>query len=170
MCYFTNTNHLSGFYRQACLSKLINVLLKRRSEWSHFVFLQKWWRTKLDKDLNLTVWPESKFGRTRFRRFGALRLGSLLFADIAVLLAPSVRDQFAAECEAAGMRISTSKSKATVLSKRWGLVHEWGENGAGEADGGASAVTRTLRRSVVVKRELSWKAKFLPSPMVTSIG
>ena len=49
-------------------------------------------------------------------RFGDLRIGSLLFADDVVLLASSGRDlqlsleRFAAECEAAGMRISTSKS------------------------------------------------------------
>ena len=49
---------------------------------------------------------------------------SLLFADDVVLLAPSVRDlqlspdRFAAECEEAGMKISTSKSEATVLSRK----------------------------------------------------
>ncbi|TWW73526.1 hypothetical protein D4764_15G0009200 [Takifugu flavidus] len=49
-------------------------------------------------------------------------IGSLLFADDVVLLTPSARDlqqsldRFAAECEAAGMRISTSKSEAMVLS------------------------------------------------------
>ncbi|KAK0154256.1 putative uncharacterized transposon-derived protein F52C9.6 [Merluccius polli] len=56
-------------------------------------------------------------------------------------------DRFAAECEAAGMRISTSKSESMVLNRK--RV----ENGA------ASAVMRTLHGSVVVKRELSRKAK-----------
>ena len=57
-------------------------------------------------------------------RFGDLRIGSLLFADDVVLLASSGRDlllsleRFAAECEAAGMRISTSKSKTMVLSRK----------------------------------------------------
>ncbi|TKS65465.1 putative 149 kDa protein ORF 2 [Collichthys lucidus] len=57
-------------------------------------------------------------------RFGGLRIGSLLFADDLVLLASSERDlqlsleQFAAECEAAGMRISTSKSETMVLSRK----------------------------------------------------
>ena len=43
-------------------------------------------------------------------RFGDFRIGSLLFADDVVLLAPLARDlqlspdQFAAECEAAGMQ------------------------------------------------------------------
>lgn len=47
---------------------------------------------------------------------------SLLFANDVVLMAPSVcdlqhsLDQFTAECEAAGMRISLSKSEAMVLS------------------------------------------------------
>ena len=51
-----------------------------------------------------------------------LRIGSLLFADDVVLLASSGRDlrpsleRFAAKCEAAGMRISTSKSETMVLS------------------------------------------------------
>ena len=46
-------------------------------------------------------------------------ISSLHFADNVVLLAPSgqhlqhVLQRFAAECEAAGMRISTSKSKAS---------------------------------------------------------
>ena len=57
-------------------------------------------------------------------RFGDLRIRSLLFADDVVLLASSDRDlqlsldQFAAECEAAGMRISTSKSESMVLNRK----------------------------------------------------
>ncbi|KAI3351369.1 hypothetical protein L3Q82_005912 [Scortum barcoo] len=49
-------------------------------------------------------------------RFGNHRISSLLFANDVVLLASSSQDlqhvleRFAAECEAAGMRISTSKS------------------------------------------------------------
>ena len=45
----------------------------------------------------------------------------MLFADDVVLLATLVRDlqllldRFAAECEVAGMKISTSKSEAMVL-------------------------------------------------------
>uniref|UniRef100_A0A3Q3JAD5 Reverse transcriptase domain-containing protein n=1 Tax=Monopterus albus TaxID=43700 RepID=A0A3Q3JAD5_MONAL len=56
--------------------------------------------------------------------FGDHRISSLLFADDVVLLAPSNQDlqhalgRFAAECEAAGMRISTSKSEAMVLSRK----------------------------------------------------
>ncbi|KAI3370271.1 hypothetical protein L3Q82_025053 [Scortum barcoo] len=54
-------------------------------------------------------------------RFGNHRISSLLFADDVVLMASSGQDlqhvleRFAAECEAAGMRISTSKSEAMVL-------------------------------------------------------
>ncbi|KAK3515760.1 hypothetical protein QTP70_030463 [Hemibagrus guttatus] len=54
-------------------------------------------------------------------RFGDHRISSLIFADDVVLLAPSSQDlqcalgRFAAECEAAGMRVSTSKSEAMVL-------------------------------------------------------
>ena len=56
--------------------------------------------------------------------FGGGRMSSLLFADDVVLLAPSNDDlqllleQFSAECEAAGMKISTSKSEAMVLSRK----------------------------------------------------
>jgi len=55
--------------------------------------------------------------------FGGLGIASLLFADDVVLLASSDRDlrhslgRFAAECEAAGMRVSTSKSEAMVLCR-----------------------------------------------------
>ncbi|KAI3363638.1 hypothetical protein L3Q82_001271 [Scortum barcoo] len=57
-------------------------------------------------------------------RFGNHRISSLLFADDVVLLASSSQDLqhvlewFAAECEAAGMRISTSKSEAMVLDRK----------------------------------------------------
>ena len=57
-------------------------------------------------------------------RFGDLRIASLLFADDVVLLASSCRDlqlsldRFAAECEAVGMKISTSKSESMVLSRK----------------------------------------------------
>ncbi|KAK3535777.1 hypothetical protein QTP70_021095, partial [Hemibagrus guttatus] len=56
-------------------------------------------------------------------QFGDHRISSLLFADD-ILLAPSSQDLqcalgcFAAECEAAGMRISTSKSEAMVLDRK----------------------------------------------------
>ena len=122
-------------------------------------------------------------------RFGGLSIASLLFADDVVLLASSSRDlqlsleRFAAECEAVGMRISTSKSETMVLSRKrvecplrvgdeiLPQVEEFKYLGVSftsegtmerEIDrriGAASAVMRTLYRSVVVKKELSRKAK-----------
>ncbi|TWW77322.1 hypothetical protein D4764_12G0007120 [Takifugu flavidus] len=116
-------------------------------------------------------------------------IASLLFADDVVLLASSARDlqlsldRFAAACEAAGMRISTSKSEAMVLDRKkvecllrvkeeilpqveefkyLGVLFTSGGRMEREIDrriGVASTVMRTLHRSVVVKRELSRKAK-----------
>ncbi|KAI3351580.1 hypothetical protein L3Q82_020418 [Scortum barcoo] len=89
-------------------------------------------------------------------RFGNHRISSLLFADDVVLLASSSQDlqhvleRFAAECEAAGMRISTSKSEAMVLStgKGWCAL-----------SGVRSYARSVCNRTVVVKKELSRKAK-----------
>ncbi|KAK0132885.1 Retrovirus-related Pol polyprotein from type-2 retrotransposable element R2DM [Merluccius polli] len=122
-------------------------------------------------------------------RFGDLRIGSLLFVDDVVLLALSDRDlqllldRFAAKCKAAGMRISTSKSESMVLNRKrvectlrvgdeilpqveefkyLGVLFTSEGRMEREIDrriGAASAVMRTLHRSVVVKRELSRKAK-----------
>ncbi|TWW57747.1 R2DM Retrovirus-related Pol polyprotein from type II retrotransposable element [Takifugu flavidus] len=122
-------------------------------------------------------------------RFGDLRIASLLFADDVVLLASSARDlqlsldRFAAACEAAGMRISTSKSEAMVLNRKkvecllrvkeeilpqveefkyLGVLFTSEGRMEREIDrriGAASTVMRALHRSVVVKRELSRKAK-----------
>uniref|UniRef100_A0A3B3BLN8 Reverse transcriptase domain-containing protein n=2 Tax=Oryzias melastigma TaxID=30732 RepID=A0A3B3BLN8_ORYME len=121
--------------------------------------------------------------------FGDHRISSLLFADDVVLLAPSNRDlqhvleRFAAECEAAGMRVSTAKSEAMVLDRRkvvcplsvggvrlpqveefkyLGVLFTSDGRSEREIDrriGAASAIMRSLYRSVVVKRELSQKAK-----------
>ncbi|KAK0147792.1 Craniofacial development protein 2 [Merluccius polli] len=92
-------------------------------------------------------------------------------------------DRFAAECEAAGMRISTSKSESMVLNRKRVECTLWVEDeilpqveefkylgvlftseGRMEQEidrqiGAASAVMWTLHGSVVVKRELSQKAK-----------
>ena len=57
-------------------------------------------------------------------RFGGLGISLLLFVDNVVFLSSSVRDlqhsldHFAVGCEAAGMRIGTSKSEAMVLSRK----------------------------------------------------
>ena len=122
-------------------------------------------------------------------RFGDHRISSLLFADDVVLMASSDLDLqqalgwFAAECEASGMRISTSKSEAMVLDRKKVVcplrvggeplpqVEEFKYLGVlftsegrmeREIDrriGAASAVMRSLYRSAVVKKELSRKAK-----------
>ncbi|KAK3565584.1 hypothetical protein QTP86_012898 [Hemibagrus guttatus] len=122
-------------------------------------------------------------------RFGDHRISSLIFADDVVLLASSGLDlqhalgRFAAECEAAGMRVSTSKSEAIVLDRKkvactlqvggevlpqveefkylWVLFTSEGRMDR-EIDrriGAAAAVMRSMYRSVVVKKELSRKAK-----------
>ncbi len=117
-------------------------------------------------------------------RFGDHMISSLLFADDVVLLAPSDQDlrhalgRFAAECKAAGMRISTSKSKAMVPSRKkvacplqvggvflpqveefkyLGVLFTREGRMEREIDrriGAASAVVRSMYRSVVVKKEL----------------
>ncbi|KAK3517255.1 hypothetical protein QTP70_001470 [Hemibagrus guttatus] len=121
--------------------------------------------------------------------FGDHRISSLIFADDVVLLAPSSLDlqhalgHFAAECEAAGMRVSTSKSEAMVLDLKkvacalqvggevLPQVEEFKYLGVlfmseGRMDreidrriGAAAIVMRSMYQSVVVKKELSQKAK-----------
>ncbi|CAN9506880.1 unnamed protein product [Ophioblennius macclurei] len=121
--------------------------------------------------------------------FGGQGISSLLFGDDVVLLASSSRDLqlslgwFAAESEAAGMQISTSKSEAMVLSrKRVDCLLHVGEEVLPQVEefkylgilftsegrmeqevdrriGAASTVMRTLNRSAVMKKELSRKAK-----------
>ncbi|KAK3530440.1 hypothetical protein QTP86_024352 [Hemibagrus guttatus] len=122
-------------------------------------------------------------------RFGDHRISSLIFADDVVLLAPSSLDlqhalgHFAAECEAAGMRVSTSKSEAMVLDwkkvactlqvegevlpqveefKYLGVLFMSEGRMDREIDrriSAVAAVMRSMYRSVVVKKELSRKAK-----------
>ncbi|KAI3365316.1 hypothetical protein L3Q82_010406, partial [Scortum barcoo] len=109
--------------------------------------------------------------------------------DDVVLLASSSQDlqhvleRFAAECEAAGMRISTSKSEAMVLDRKrvacplrvggevlpqveefkyLGVLFTSEGKMEREIDrriGAASAVMRSVYRTVVVKKELSRKVK-----------
>ncbi|KAK3522919.1 hypothetical protein QTP86_008224 [Hemibagrus guttatus] len=121
-------------------------------------------------------------------QFGDHRISSLIFADD-VLLAPSSLDlqyalgRFAAECEVAGMRVSTSKLEAMALDQKkvactiqvagevLPQVEEFKYLGVlftseGRMDreidrriGAAAAVMQSMYRSVVVKKELSRKAK-----------
>ncbi|KAI3364986.1 hypothetical protein L3Q82_000948 [Scortum barcoo] len=82
-------------------------------------------------------------------RFGNHRISSLLFADDVVLLASSSQDlqrvleRFAAECEAAGMRISTSKSEAMVLDRKR-VACPLRVSGRGPASSGGVQVSRGL--------------------------
>lgn len=109
---------------------------------------------------------------------GALFCGSkTLFTDDMVLLVPLCCDGFAA-----GMKISTSRSEAIVLSQKqvdcppqggnealpstsglsWSFVHEWGRNE------GTDRSVRLLQHLVLcaLKRELSWKSKLcLPADL-----
>ncbi|TWW64140.1 hypothetical protein D4764_03G0011480 [Takifugu flavidus] len=121
--------------------------------------------------------------------FGGRKISSLLFVDDVVLLAPSNRDLqemlglFATECEAAGMRISTSKSESMVLAwKKVECLLQVGEEVLPQVEefkylgilftsegrmereidrriAAASAVMQALNRSIVVKKELSQKAR-----------
>ncbi|KAI3377643.1 hypothetical protein L3Q82_008803 [Scortum barcoo] len=96
-------------------------------------------REPLLRAVSVSVQPEQELGSHCLAgpegvRFGNHRISSLLFADDVVLMASSGQDlqhvleRFAAECEAAGMRISTSKSKAMVLwtRKGWHALSRWG--------------------------------------------
>ncbi|KAK3539668.1 hypothetical protein QTP70_011124 [Hemibagrus guttatus] len=131
----------------------------------------------------------SRRGREEGVWFGDHRISLLIFADDVVLLASSGLDlqhalgRFAAECEAAGMRVSTSKSEAMVLDRKKVVctlqvggevrpqVEEFKYLGVlftseGRIDceidrriGAAAAVMRSMYRFVVEEKELSRKAK-----------
>ena len=126
---------------------------------------------------------------TAMELFSDFRFGSLLFADDVALLGPSVRglqlDRFTAQCEMAGMKISTSKSEAMVLGQKkvkcllWVVedllphVEEFKYLGdlftsEGKMErqinrhiGATFTVMRTRHRFVVVKRKLNPRAKLL---------
>ena len=120
---------------------------------------------------------------------GSCKISRLLFADDLVLLAATQSglqrslDSFAAACEIAGMKISTTKTEVLHLSRKpdqcslhvdgvslkqvekfkyLGVAFTSDGKQDEEIDmrtGKASAVMRALHRSVVTKRELSKKAK-----------
>ncbi len=122
-------------------------------------------------------------------RFGDHTISSLLFVDDVVLLAPLDQElrhalgRFAGECEAVWVRISTSKSEAMVISRKkvacqlqvggeflpqveeykyLGVLFTSERRVEREFDRqicAASAVMRSMYRSVVMKKELSCKAK-----------
>jgi hypothetical protein len=122
-------------------------------------------------------------------QYGRVGLSTLLFADDVVLLAASeadlqhALDRFAAECEEAGMKVSTKKTEAMVVSRgnarcsvrvnnvSLNKVEEFKYlgttfTGDGKLDReidrricAAAAVRQALYGSVVVKRELSHHTK-----------
>ncbi|KAI3356517.1 hypothetical protein L3Q82_017719 [Scortum barcoo] len=128
------------------------------------------------KGCSVSVRPEQELGShcrqgRRESRFGNHRISSLLFADDVVLLASSSQDlqhvleRFAAECEAAGMRISTSKSEA--------MVHR----STGKGGGALSGVNRTAvvkegaeSKGEALGLDLPVNLRFPPSPMVMNFG
>ncbi|TWW56354.1 hypothetical protein D4764_08G0003410 [Takifugu flavidus] len=120
-------------------------------------------------------------------RFGDLRIGSLLFALDVVLLASRdlqrSEDRFTTACEAAGMKISTSKSEAMVLNwkkvecllrvkeqilpqveefKHLGVLFTSEGRMEQEIDRRIGAVSAVMR--------FTGRSSFLPSPMVMSFG
>ncbi|KAI3369409.1 hypothetical protein L3Q82_007633 [Scortum barcoo] len=130
-------------YRQAKQATARAVLEAKTQVWEEFSetmeedywsTLKKFWQTEVDSSITQAEVIEvvrkqelGFLGIARGRRESSLgnhRISSLLFDDV-VLLASSGQDLqqhvlgwFAAECEAAGMRISTSKSKAMVLNRK----------------------------------------------------
>ncbi|KAI3353576.1 hypothetical protein L3Q82_020098 [Scortum barcoo] len=123
------------------------------------VLQRVWGPGAFAKGCSVSVRPEQELGshcRQRSQgpegvRFGNHRISSLLFADDVVLMASSGQDlqhvleRFAAECEAAGMRISTStsKSEAMVLRPEKGGVPSPG-GWRGPASSGGVQVSRGL--------------------------
>ena len=87
---------------------------------------------------------------------GNCKISRLLFADDLVLLSSTesglqrALNSFADACNTAGMKISTAKTEVLHLSRN---PDQWARIGK------ASAIMRALHYSVVMKRELSKKAK-----------
>ncbi|KAK0144605.1 Craniofacial development protein 2 [Merluccius polli] len=167
------TPEAAGRYRQAKRSAAVAVTEAKTRTWEEF-------GEAMENDFQMA----SKRFWTTIRR---LRRGKQCIVntvyggddrDLQLLL-----DRFAAECEAAGMRISPSKSESMVLNRKrvectlrvgdeilpqveefkyLGVLFTSEGRMEREIDrriGAASAVMRTLHGSVVVKRELSRKAK-----------
>ena len=68
--------------------------------------------------------------------FGSCWISSPFFVDDVVQDLQDVLERFAAECEAAGMRISTSKSKAIILNQKKGVLLPPGWGRAPASSGG----------------------------------
>ena len=134
-------------------------------------------------------WIDRRSQTSECVRIGSFKISRLLFADDLVLLADSesglqrALDGFAAACDYAGMKISTAKTEVLHLSRKpvqcslqvGGVklkqVEKFKYLGVAFTSDGtqdeemdiriskAGAVMHALHRSVVIKRELSQKAK-----------
>ncbi|KAK0145690.1 hypothetical protein N1851_015412 [Merluccius polli] len=161
------TLEAAGRYRQAKRSAAAVVAEAKTRTWEEFGEAMENDCRTASKRFWTTIW--------RLRR-GKQCIVNTVYGgddrDLQLLL-----DRFAAECKAAGMRISTSKSESMVLNRKrveytlqvgdeiLPQVEEFkylGVTSEGRMEreidrriGAASAVMRTLRGSVVVKRELS---------------
>ncbi|KAI3376749.1 hypothetical protein L3Q82_000352 [Scortum barcoo] len=103
-------------------------------------------------------------------RFGNHRISSLLFADDVVLMASSGQDlqhvleRFAAECEAAGMRISTSKQirgHGSRPEKGGSALSRWVERSclkwrSSSISGSCSRVRERERSEREIDRRMDW--------------
>lgn len=118
----------------------------------------------------LASWAET-LGEARGQKVsgsGTTGLRLCFFADYVVLLASSIQDlqcalgRFAAECEAAGIRVGGELKYLRVLITSEGKLKQ-------EIDwrvGAASTVVRSLYWSVMVKKELNRKAKLSIYPSI----
>ncbi|XP_037554246.1 xenotropic and polytropic retrovirus receptor 1a [Nematolebias whitei] len=121
----------ADFWLADQLNSLVFVLMDLEYLFCFYIFELQWSSRK-------GLLPKGSRGTVVERRsvwFGTLRVSSLLHADDVVLLASSGQGlqrapgRFSAECEVAGMRVSSSKSEAMVLDWKCGgmLLQVWEE-------------------------------------------
>ncbi|KAK0151552.1 hypothetical protein N1851_007152 [Merluccius polli] len=160
------TPEAAGRYRQAKRSAAVAVTEAKTRTWEEF-------GEAMENDFRMA---SKRFCSTIrcLRRGKQCIVNTVYDHDLQLSL-----DRFTAECEAAGMRISTSKSESMVLNRKrvectlrvgdeilpqveefkyLGVLFTSGGRMEWEIDrriGAASAVMRTLHGSIVVKRELS---------------
>ncbi|KAK3535487.1 hypothetical protein QTP70_016908 [Hemibagrus guttatus] len=142
-----------------------------------------WWKEYFEDLLNPTDMPSVEEPEARDSEVDSFITQAEWWQGTGGLDLQHALGSFAAECEAAGMRVSTSKSEAMVFDRKkvactlqvggevLPQVEEFKYLGVlfmseGRMDreidrriGAAAAVLRSMYRSVVVKKELSQKAK-----------